>query len=184
MMHVFATLIFSLVGGTAAAQQLGGGIFAYPDAGQSQKQQQKDQMECHQWATGQTGIDPARNRPPQTGQGYSSSYSSSSGSGFGSREVGEGGMVGDAARGAAFGAMFGAIAGDAGQGAAIGAASGTLFGGMKRSSRKAEEQRWQQQQQAQARQQQQQAQQQYYFALDNFQRAYGTCMSSRKYRVQ
>ena len=112
MMHVFATLIFSLVGGTAAAQQLGGGIFAYPDAGQSQKQQQKDQMECHQWATGQTGIDPARNRPPQTGQGYSSSYSSSSGSGFGSREVGEGGMVGDAARGAAFGAMFGAIAGD------------------------------------------------------------------------
>lgn len=174
--------------GIAAAQQSGGGVFAYPDAGQSVEQQQKDQRECHQWAVGQTGFDPGRSRPPTSVQGtyYGSSSSSSVGglTDFGSGSVGQGGMVADGARGAAFGAMFGAIAGDAGKGAAIGAASGALFGGMKRSSRQAEEERWRQQQQAQAQQQLAQAQQQYYLAMDQFRGAYGTCMAARKYRVQ
>lgn len=178
-----AVAVFGL--GTTASAQQGNGVFAYPEAGQSVELQQKDQRECHQWAVAQTGFDPARNRLPTSAQ---AGYSSSSGGGgltdFGSGEVGQGGMVSDAARGAAFGAMFGAIAGNAGQGAAIGAASGTLFGGVKRSNRQAEEEQWRRQQQAQAQQQLAQAQQHYYLGLDQFQGAYSTCMAARKYRVQ
>jgi len=55
---------------------------------------------------------------------------------------------------------------------------------MKRSSRQAEEERWRQQQQAQAQQQLQAQQQQYQFAMTNYQKAWGACMSSRNYRVQ
>ena len=41
-----------------------------------------------------------------------------------------GGIVGDAATGAALGAAGGAIAGDAGEGAAIGALASTVFGAL------------------------------------------------------
>jgi hypothetical protein len=41
-------------------------------------------------------------------------------------------VVGDAARGAAKGAVIGAIAGDAGKGAAAGAIGSALIGGMRR----------------------------------------------------
>lgn len=176
-------LLSIAIAAPAGAQQ--SGVFAYPDKGQSVKQQQKDQGECHTWAVGQTGFDPTQSRPPQ-GVAYQGAPSSSGGGPFdyGSGEVGQGGAVGDAARGAATGAILGAIAGDAGKGAAWGAVGGTVFGGMKRSSRHAEEQRWQQQQQAQAQQQVAAAQQQYQFALNNYQKAWGACMSSRGYRVQ
>lgn len=170
------------VGASAPAIAQQSGLFAYPDKGQSTKQQQKDQSECHGWAVGQTGFDPTQSRPPQ-----SAAYQApppSSGRGFGSGETGQGGVAGDAARGAATGAILGAIAGDAGKGAAWGAVGGSVFGGMRRNSRHAEEQRWHQQQQAQAQQQLQAQQQQYQFALQNYQRAWGTCMTSRGYRVQ
>jgi len=35
-------------------------LFAYPKGGQSVEQQTKDRDECHQWAVGQTGFDPAK----------------------------------------------------------------------------------------------------------------------------
>jgi hypothetical protein len=169
---------------TAGAQQAG--VYAYPGAGQSAEQQRRDYAECTRWATEQTGFDPARMPPPQM-----SSYSSrsgSSGSGglfdYGSGEVGQGGMAGDAARGAATGAMLGAIAGNAGAGAAWGAAGGAIFGGMKRQNRQYEEEQWRRQQQAEAQQQLQVQQQQYQYALSAYQRAYAACMTSRNYRVQ
>ena len=43
--------------------------------------------------------------------------------------------LGNAARGAAKGAIIGGIAGDAGKGAAAGAIGGVLFGGMRRRRR-------------------------------------------------
>ena len=66
----------------------------------------------------------------------------------------------------------------------IGALSGALFGGMKRSSRKSEEQRWQEQQRYQAQQQQQQVQQQQQQRSGDYRRAYSVCMTSRNYKVQ
>jgi hypothetical protein len=89
-----------------------GQSYVYPTRGQSPQQQQKDQGECHVWATQQSGVNPAAMAPPPTGP--------------------TGQVVGGAARGAAVGAVGGAIGGDAGKGAAIGAATGALVGGFRR----------------------------------------------------
>ncbi len=39
-------------------------VYAYPNAGQSAKQQQKDQVECRSWAIGQSGFNPRSGSPP------------------------------------------------------------------------------------------------------------------------
>lgn len=86
-------------------------VFVYPRDGQSAQQQQRDEGECHTWAVGQTGYNPAT---------------------VTSSQPTEGGVVRGGARGAATGAVIGAIAGNAGTGAAAGAAGGALIGGMRR----------------------------------------------------
>ena len=106
------------------ASQVSAEVFAYPKKGQSQQQFEQDQYACHQWAKGQTGVDPsqAAASPPQQG----------------------GGLRG-AGRGAAVGAIGGAIGGNAGKGAAIGAAVGGTVGVARQAGRNQ-----QAQQQAQA----------------------------------
>lgn len=37
-----------------------GGVYIYPNKGQSQQQQSKDRYECHTWAVQQTGFNPSR----------------------------------------------------------------------------------------------------------------------------
>lgn len=93
-----------------------GQSYVYPTRGQSPQQQQKDQGECHVWATQQSGANPAAMAPPPSGP--------------------TGQVVGGAARGAAVGAVGGAIGGDAGKGAAIGAATGALVGGFRRADQR------------------------------------------------
>ena len=93
-----------------------GQSYVYPTRGQSPQQQQKDQGECHVWATQQSGVNPAAMAPPPTGP---------------TGQVARGG-----ARGAAVGAVGGAIGGDAGKGAAIGAATGALVGGFRRADQR------------------------------------------------
>jgi hypothetical protein len=88
-------------------------VFVYPQKGQSQEQQQKDEGECSTWAKQQSGVDPNAAAPPPD------------------RRKRLGGAAGGAARGAAAGAAIGAIAGDAGKGAAIGAAGGGVVGRRK-----------------------------------------------------
>ncbi|MGE4617258.1 MAG: hypothetical protein AAEJ43_09610, partial [Gammaproteobacteria bacterium] len=98
-----------------------------------------------------------------------------------------GGMMGDAATGAALGAAGGALAGNAGEGAAIGALASTLFGAMNRSSRQPDprpQQRsynydYYQQQQAQADADYTRRQDE----LGEYNRAFGACMTSREYTV-
>ena len=103
---MFATTL--LLADAAAAQQP---IF-YPAKGQSQQKQSDDTAQCHNWATQNTGVNPAAlaqnsaNQPPPPGP--------------------SGQRLGGAARGAAGGAAIGAIAGDAGKGAGIGATVGAL----------------------------------------------------------
>ena len=168
--------------GNVSAAGIGGGAHAYPAAGQSQDQLSKDSFECHNWSVQNTGFDPTKTyRAPAT---YSSAPPSRSSGYFGSGETGEGGVMKDAADGAALGAIGGAIAGNAGKGAAIGALAGGLFGGAKRSSRKSEEARWQEQQYQQQQQQQQAFQQEINARTDDYRRAYSACMSSRKYTVR
>jgi hypothetical protein len=101
MVHV--ALAFCLV-----ASQVSAEVFAYPKKGQSQQQFEQDQFACHQWAKGQTGVDPTQSSAAAQPQ--------------------SGGAVRGAARGAAVGAIGGAIGGDAGKGAAIGAGVGGTVG--------------------------------------------------------
>jgi hypothetical protein len=105
------------------ASQVSAEVFAYPKKGQSQQQFEQDQYACHQWAKGQTGVNPAQAAPPPQ----------------------QGGALRGAGRGAAVGAIGGAIGGDAGKGAAIGAAVGGTVGVARQAGRNQ-----QAQQQAQA----------------------------------
>jgi hypothetical protein len=166
-----------------ANAQPGSDVFAYPDAGQSVEQVGKDKLYCHNWAVIETGYDPTM-QTSQPQQGYYSSPPSGSNGYFGSSETGEGGVVRDAAGGAALGAIGGAIAGNAGAGAAIGALAGSLFGGAKRSSRKSEEARWREHQRQQQYEQQQAYERQLAQAGNGYRKAYALCMSSRNYTVQ
>ena len=180
---VFCLLLTYLSGmGAVNAQGIGAGTFAYPSAGQSEDQIQKDTYYCHNWAVSQTGFDPTRNYAPPPG--YSSGPPPGSSGYFGSGETGEGGVVRDAAGGAALGAIGGAIAGDAGKGAAIGALAGGLFGGVRRSQRRSEEAAWYQHQAQQQAQQQAAYQQQINAMSGNYRQAFSVCMSSRNYAVQ
>jgi len=96
------------------ASQVSAEVFAYPKQGQSQQQFEQDQFACHQWAKGQTGVDPtqAAAAPPARG-----------------------GALRGAAGGAALGAIGGAIGGDAGKGAAIGAGVGGAVGLVRQANR-------------------------------------------------
>ena len=82
----------------------------YPAAGQSMEQQGRDESECRNLATQQTGVYP--NQAPPAYYGNSSQQGAP--------------VVRGAARGAAMGAVGGAIAGDAGKGAAVGATAGVI----------------------------------------------------------
>jgi hypothetical protein len=106
------------------ASQASAEVFAYPKKGQSQQQFEQDQFACHQWAQGQTGVDPSQASAPPPEQG---------------------GALRGAGRGAAVGAIGGAIGGNAGKGAAIGAAAGGTVGAVRQGRRNQ-----QAQQQAQA----------------------------------
>jgi hypothetical protein len=149
---MMAAVVSAFVATTAAAE-----VFVYPKAGQSQEKFQQDQFECHNWAKGQTGVDPSQSyasaSPPTAPQ--------------------TGGVVRGGARGAAVGAIGGAIGGDAGKGAAIGAATGAAIGGIRQRSAN---------QQSAAANQQAQAQQQ--ANLQRYDQAYAACMSGRNYQVK
>ena len=177
----FSFIYFAGIG-PAQSQGIGAGVFAFPNAGQSPEQVQKDTFYCHNWAVSQTGFDPTRNYAPPPS--YTTSPPPGSSGYFGSGQTGQGGVMKDAAGGAAMGAIGGAIAGDAGKGAAIGAAAGALFGGVKRNQRQSEEAAWQRQQQQQQAQQQAAYQQQINARTNDYRRAYGVCMSSLNYKVQ
>jgi hypothetical protein len=100
------------------ASQVSAEVFAYPKKGQSQQQFEQDQFGCHQWAKGQTGVDPTQPQPSAAAPPPQ-----------------QGGAVRGAAGGAALGALGGAIGGNAGKGAAIGAGVGAGAGLMRQAGR-------------------------------------------------
>jgi len=123
----------ALLGATDLAAQ---DVYVYPTRNQSAEQMWRDKAECHDWAVGETGVDPAKiATEAQAGS------------------AGSGGALG----GAAVGTARGAVSGEAGVGAMQGVGIGRLVHAI-RARRQMEEQ-----QQAQAKaQQQQQAQLQKY----------------------
>jgi hypothetical protein len=139
--------------GTAAATE----PVVYPAKGQSAEQQERDEFECHQWATKDTGVDPVAlaeqqlAATPQTAQ----------------RKGGGG------AAGAGLGAAGGAIEGDAAAGAARGFGIGRMISVM-RSKRQLREQQSANTQDAAALQTQ----------LQTYDRAYAACLTGRGYSVK
>ena len=136
----------------------------YPAEGQSTDQQMRDQLECYNWATQQTGWDPYKAYDKLVEQGYAAKQTA---------EQAQGGLVRGAAKGALVGLAIGAIAGDAGKGAAIGAAAGGMTGGMR--SRRARES---------ADAQAQQAIDEFNRHLEVWDRNYVACMTGRGYTVE
>jgi len=135
-------------------------VYAYPNQGQTQDQQFKDETECFNSA--QVQAQPTSQDAQAAQQGEDPS------------KAGKGQGAKGAAKGAAGGAAIGAIAGDAGAGAGIGAVAGGVAG--RRQKKKAQKEAEQQQQQQQQAQQGQ--------ATDNVRRAYAACMEARNYTVK
>lgn len=148
-----AALSWTPLGGGAMAQSA---PIIYPNAGQSLDQQSRDESECRNWATQQTGVYPYQ--APPTYYGGSSQGAP---------------VLGGAARGAALGAVGGAIAGDAGKGAAIGAGVGATAGFLRKNQ--------QRRQQAQVNDQ---AMAQYQADLGRYNQAFAVCMQGRGYAVR
>ena len=146
-------LSLSLLGEVAYAQSA---PIIYPSAGQSMDQQARDENDCRNWATQQTGVYPYQ-APPEY---------------YGNSQQGAP-VLGGAARGAALGAIGGAIGGDAGKGAAIGAGVGAGVGLIRKNQNRRQE--------AQVNQQ---AQQQYQADLSRYNQAFAACMQGRGYVVR
>jgi hypothetical protein len=127
---------------------------AYPAKGQSAEQQNKDEYECHQWATKETGVDPVALAEQSAGDG-----------GAGAK-----GTAGSGLSGAGIGAMRGAADGDAAGGAMHGMMMGRLIATM-RSRRQME-------------QQQQTAGAEVKAQLQKYDQAYGACLTGRGYSVK
>jgi hypothetical protein len=183
---IAAAALFTVIG-EASAQSAQ--VFAYPSGGQSQQQQDADRYACHTWSVSQTGFDPTAMPAPQAAPppaAYASPPQQQSSGGFlglgnGGMFKG-GGMLGDAATGAALGAAGGALAGNAGKGAAIGALASTVLGVASKSSGSSQPppppaNYNAYQQQAQMQTQDRQRRQADYNA------AFGACMKARNYTV-
>jgi hypothetical protein len=129
----------------------------YPESGQSMDQQGRDEAECRNWATQQTGVYPNQAPPAYYGNSYQQGAP----------------VLGGAARGAALGAVGGAIGGDTGKGAAIGAGVGATAGLLRRNQ--------QRRQQAQVNDQ---AAAQYQADMGRYSQAFAVCMQGRGYAVR
>jgi hypothetical protein len=130
----------------------------YPSAGQSMDQQGRDEAECRNWATQQTGIYPNQAPPAYYGNSYHQQGAP---------------VLRGAARGAALGAVGGAIGGDAGKGAAIGAGVGATAGVIRKNQARRQE--------AQVNEQ---AAAQYQADMGRYNQAFAVCMQGRGYAVQ
>ena len=148
-------------------------VYVFPAAGQASDQQSKDEAECYNWATSNTGTDPfdlekqSAQQAQQTEQQVQQAQSATQGAG-----------AKGAVKGAAAGALIGEIADDdAGKGAAYGAAAGAVSA--RRRSRSASQQAQQQAKEQGAAQQQATAEQ-----ISNFKKAFGVCLEAKEYMVK
>ncbi|MEO1191826.1 MAG: glycine zipper domain-containing protein [Pseudomonadota bacterium] len=151
-----AVVVFGLVAVTFG-QPAAAQTFVYPEHGQSAEQEEKDKLACHDWAMKQTGVN-----PDQPAQVYNPPDQQR---GFG--------LLRGAGIGAAAGAIGGAIAGKAGMGAAIGAAVGGFLGIVHR-----------REQVSNQYDEQQQEINNHKYALQQYDRAFSTCLRGKGYTVR
>ena len=143
---------------TLAASAVAQEPIVYPAKGQTTEQQERDQFECHEWATKDTGVDPVALAEQKLGTPAPAAK--------------EGGM-GGAARGAAVGAAGGAKEGDAAAGAARGFGIGRMISVIKAKRQLREQQSANASEQSAVHAQ-----------LDKYDRAYAACLTGRGYTVK
>jgi len=148
------TMILALCSLALAATAAASEPVVYPAKGQTAEQQGRDQFECHEWATKDTGVDPVALAEEKLGTP--------------APETKEGGMGG-----AGLGAARGAMGGDAAAGAARGFGIGRMVSVLK-AKRQLREEQSANASQASAIQEQ----------LDKYDRAYAACLTGRGYSVK
>jgi hypothetical protein len=145
----------------------------FPAEGQGGEQQSKDEAECYQWATGNSGVDPFELSKQTAAQQEQAVQKEAA-----VKQDTQGAGARGAVRGAAAGALIGEIASDdAGEGAAYGAAAGAIMA--RRRARSAQQQAGQQTQQQVAQVQAASSEQ-----LANFKKAFSVCLEAKKYLVK
>src|SRR5947199_10877055 len=60
MRQTMIVLVTILLAGVGSSSRAGEELYVYPAKGQSEKQQARDQQECHDWAVKRTGVDPVK----------------------------------------------------------------------------------------------------------------------------
>jgi len=127
----------------------------YPAKGQTAEQQERDQFECHEWATKETGVDPVQLAEQKLAAPTPSTHD------------------GEAAGSAAMGAARGATEGDDAAGAARGLGIGRMVHVLKAKRQLREQQSTTTQEGAEIHGQ-----------LDTYDRAYAACLTGRGYSVK
>ena len=143
-------------------------VVFYPRSGQSERQQDRDRYECHQWAVGQSGFDPSL--PHAVG---SPSV----------RVVPAGGPGHDTAALAVTGALVGAVVARphrGAEGALVGATIGAVAGAMSDTARAEQAQRMEESYAAREQRQQAMLERQ----ADAYRRAISACLEARGYTVR
>lgn len=148
-------------------------VYVFPSNGQDSSQQSRDEAECYEWATGNSGVDPfdlAKQEQADQQQAKAEQQAA--------EQTGQGSAAKGAFRGAAAGALVGEIANDdASEGAAWGAAAGVVHG-----RRKGKQSQQQAQQQAAATAEQREAATD--DELKNFKNAFSVCLEAKEYMVK
>jgi hypothetical protein len=162
------TLIFCALGGYAFAGDMG--TYAFPQKGQTPEQQKTDETSCAQWATDQTGLNPAvlqyQQQEAQAAQQKASVEANNPRTG---RRVGRAAVTG-----AALGSMNKSMDDGAGKGAAMGATLAVA----KRRGEKVEDQAQAPLKEANAKSQKVQGDTQEYV------KAYCACMEGKGYSIR
>ena len=147
-------------------------VYAFPKSGQTPQQQSKDESACYSWAVQNTGTDPFDLQKQAQAQKQEAAQATTA-----AGAVGTGAGARGAVRGAAGGALIGAIAGDTGKGAAIGAAAGLIAGHHRARMARHEAK-------AQVQTASTQAQQATATQVENFKKAFSTCLEAKDYTVK
>ena len=158
--QVVCALVVGVWAYPLAAQQV-----VYPAKGQTADQQKKDEYECYDWATKQSGFDPTKAAPQAAPPQQQAAAKPASG-----------GRVRGAAKGAAVGSVVGHVGDvDSTDATKAGAAVGAMKGGAEQRKQRAAQQQQQQQQAAAKPQQAGEA---------NYLKARAACLEGRGYTVQ
>ena len=160
-------------GAMAQSNSVAPPIYIFTSTGQDAAQQREDRMQCHGWATDQSGYDPSLAALSVHLQSSAPASEDTSDGNNRASSVARGALGG-----AAVGALIGAVSGDVDveEGAAYGAGVGAVGGGLR-----GRQQRTQSENAATGQAESLAAQTR--LNLSNYGRAYKTCLEGKGYRI-